>query len=79
MKINLWELLRRLVFAFVGDDAVLVNKTLRRIAEANGVVWKKSCREKDSNLGEALLKINFGSWYCYISIIGSAYFALWLE
>ncbi|MBC8767232.1 c-type cytochrome [Arenibacter sp. BSSL-BM3] len=65
-----------LVFALLVMMLVLVNKTLRRIAEANGVVLEKELAEKRTPIWKAFAQNQFLVLvFSIFLLLGSAYFA----
>ncbi|MCK0146004.1 c-type cytochrome [Arenibacter sp. F26102] len=65
-----------LVFAMLVMMLVLVNKTLRRIAEANGVVLEKELAEKRTPIWKAFAQNQFLVLvFSIFLLLGSAYFA----
>lgn len=65
-----------LVFAMLVMMLFLVNKTLRRIAEANGVVLEKESAEKRTPIWKAFAKNQFLVFvFSIFLLLGSAYFA----
>lgn len=65
-----------LVFALLVVMLVLVNKTLRRIAEANGVILEKELAEKRTPIWKAFAQNQFLVLvFAIFLLLGSAYFA----